>query len=143
MIPIFPTDKKRIITDFNRYLQVSKFDNLGEMEAFLERHITKIDSEWNRKPKYSYLIKSTSYFKTLPQWKCWPKSFGEFYHIVMKKHQFYKNFSQKIEESTSPSLFWGQHYLDSKIRDVIRKLETNTLHEHKCKTLKKLVASRL
>lgn len=44
MIPIFPTDKKRIIMDFNRYLQVSKFDNLGEMEAFLERHITKIDS---------------------------------------------------------------------------------------------------
>lgn len=53
-----------------------------------------------------------------------------------------KKFSQKREEGTFHNLFLGQHYLDNKIKDATRKLETKDLHEHICKTLK-ILSDRL
>ena len=67
------TDVKRIIRKYYE-LDASKFDNLEEVDRFLERQTTEDHSIQNKSPKKEITsIKLNRYFKTLPQRKFRPR----------------------------------------------------------------------
>ena len=134
-------DIKRIIKEYYEWLYAHKFDNLDEMDKFLERYnLPKLTQEEIDNPNRPISIKEIeSIINKLPQQKApGPERFtGEFYQTFKEGIiRIFYNLFQNIEDEVivCNSFYEASITLIPKPdKDITRKLQTNISHEYRCK----------